>query len=86
MFRKDYETAELAAELRSAIGVDPAILALQTGVGANCIKAYQRKLGLRKITGGSGKSFSPVSRRAPCRSSSSFPKARLSRSGAAARE
>lgn len=45
-----YETPELAALLREAQGVDPAMLAAHTGVCAPLIRAYQRKLGLRPIS------------------------------------
>jgi len=52
MFRPAYQTPELEAYLRSAPDVDPALLALDTGVGRGHIEACQRRLGLRKITGG----------------------------------
>lgn len=51
MFRPpDYQTPELAATLREAQGVDPALLAESTGTCAPQIRAYQRRLGLREIT------------------------------------
>lgn len=54
IFRPDYQTPELEARLRSAAGVDPSIIAAETGVPSHYIRAYQRKLGLRKITGNKG--------------------------------
>lgn len=51
MFHPGYQTEELAAYLHENVGVDAAILAAETGVGRGQIMAFQRKLGLRKITG-----------------------------------
>jgi hypothetical protein len=59
MFRPDYQTPELATHLRQAAGVDPAIIAADTGVPQPFIKAFQRKLGLRKITGNHRKAKKP---------------------------
>lgn len=51
MFRgASYQTDDLAVHLRDAAGVDPSIIAADTGVSEHCIRAYQRKLGLRKCT------------------------------------
>jgi hypothetical protein len=51
MFRPEYQTGELADYLRENTGVDPAILAADVGIGPGQVMAYQRKLGLRKISG-----------------------------------
>lgn len=51
MFRPDYQTPELAEQLRAATGVDPSVIAVEVGVCAPRVRAFQRKLGLRKITG-----------------------------------
>lgn len=51
MFRASYRTAQLDAFMRDTIGIDPAILTLETGLSAARIQAYQRQLGLRAITG-----------------------------------
>jgi hypothetical protein len=44
-------TAEISAHLRAAVGVDPAILSAELHISAPHVMAFQRKLGLRKITG-----------------------------------
>jgi hypothetical protein len=51
LFRPSYQTDELEDFLRENAGVEPALLAADTGVGRNHIRACQRRLGLRKITG-----------------------------------
>lgn len=51
MFSPDYQDAKTAAFLRDNKGIDSALLAVDLGVSEPCIRAYQRKLGLRKITG-----------------------------------
>lgn len=51
MFRPDYQTPELAEQLHTAAGVDPAIIAADVGIASHHVRAFQRKLGLRKITG-----------------------------------
>lgn len=51
IFRAAYQTKERDTFLRETVGVDSAILAQEMGLGRNRVEAYQRKLGLRKITG-----------------------------------
>jgi hypothetical protein len=51
LFRPAYQTEELDDFLRANRGIDSAILAAELGMSANQIKAYQRQLGLRRITG-----------------------------------
>lgn len=51
MFRPAYQNGELDAYLREHAGIDAAILAAETGLPPSHIRAFQRKLGLRKITG-----------------------------------
>jgi hypothetical protein len=54
MFKKKiYEGAELADHLADNVGIDAAILAAGIGlphVNRLAVKAYQRKLGIRKIS------------------------------------
>lgn len=50
MFRPEYQDAKTATFLRENKGIDAALLANDLGVNAPCVRAYQRKLGLRKIT------------------------------------
>ena len=51
MFRPVYQNGDLDAYLREHVGIDPAILAADLGISRRHVEAYQRKLGLRKITG-----------------------------------
>ncbi len=51
MFRPAYQTDELDAFLRQNRGVDPALLGAELGMSADRVMAYQRKIGLRRITG-----------------------------------
>lgn len=51
MFRPAYQTKAMDAFLRETVGIDPAVLAIDAGMSANRVEAYQRQLGLRKITG-----------------------------------
>lgn len=51
MFRPAYQTPELDAYLRETAAIDPSILAQDLGISAPIIRAYQRKLGVRPITG-----------------------------------
>lgn len=51
MFRTASLTPAIEAHLRASIGVDPAILSAELHISAQHIMAFQRKLGLRKITG-----------------------------------
>ncbi len=49
--RASYQTAERDALLRAAQGVDPAMLAEDMGMSQHIVRAYQRRLGVREITG-----------------------------------
>jgi hypothetical protein len=54
LFARAYESPELAKLLTENVMIDPAILAAGLKVehlGANSIAAYQRRLGVRRITG-----------------------------------
>lgn len=51
LFKQSYQTAELDKFLKETVGVDPSILAYEVHMNRQQIKAYQRKLGLRKLTG-----------------------------------
>ncbi len=51
MFRPDYQRIESDRYLIENQGVDSAIIALALGLTVPQVQAYQRKLGLRKITG-----------------------------------
>ncbi len=44
-------TPDLERKLRESAGVDPAILAGELGLCPGHIMSFQRKLGLRKLTG-----------------------------------
>lgn len=49
LFKREYESEELAKHVTENSFVDAAILAQEVGVSAPAIKAYQRRLGVRKI-------------------------------------
>lgn len=51
IFRPAYHTPENDALIRETAGVDPSILVSDLHMSAPQIQAYQRKLGVRKITG-----------------------------------
>lgn len=51
IFRSANLTPEIEAHLRGAVGVDPAILSAELRISAPHVMAFQRRLGLRKITG-----------------------------------
>jgi hypothetical protein len=54
LFARAYESPELARLLTENPTIDPAILAADLKIeslGANSIAAYQRRLGVRRITG-----------------------------------
>lgn len=51
MFRPDYQNVENDRIIRESTGVDPALLAADLGVSEVHIRAYQRRLGVREITG-----------------------------------
>lgn len=60
MFRPSYQTQELDAFLRDTVGIDPALIGIDAGMSANRVEAYQRQLGLRKITGNAPRRDSKV--------------------------
>jgi len=52
LFKREYESAELAAHIREYAFVDPAMLAAELRTAHLCaqsVAAYQRRLGIRKI-------------------------------------
>lgn len=49
LFKRDYETAELAKHVTENACIDAAILAAEVGLQVDTVKAYQRRLGVRKI-------------------------------------
>lgn len=51
LFRREYESAEMAKHVSENSFVDASILANEVGLSTDAIKAYQRRLGVRKITG-----------------------------------
>jgi hypothetical protein len=51
IFRPAYQNAENDAFIRETVGIDSALLANDLGISAVHVQAYQRKLGVRKITG-----------------------------------
>ena len=58
LFRREYESAELAKHVKENSFVDAAILAADLKVehlSAMAVEAYQRRLGVRRITGNGGK-------------------------------
>lgn len=53
LFRREYESAELAAHIRDNSFFDAAILAADLGIeslSAMSVEAYQRRLGVRPLT------------------------------------
>lgn len=55
LFKREYESPEAAAFIRENASVDPSILVADLGIGAPTIRAYQRRLGVRKLTGNAGR-------------------------------
>ena len=55
LFKLEYENPKLAAHVRENACIDPAILAVEARISAPCIRAYQRRLGVRPITGNGDK-------------------------------
>jgi len=49
LFKREYESAELAKHVSENSFVDAAMLAQEAGVSAPVVMAYQRRLGVRKI-------------------------------------
>lgn len=49
LFPREYESADLAKHVKENSFVDPAILAVEVGLTVDAVKAYQRRLGVRKI-------------------------------------
>jgi hypothetical protein len=50
MFRPSYQTPEMDKHIRETVGIDPAILAAELGWHEGQVLAYQRQLGVRRIT------------------------------------
>lgn len=51
IFKPAYQNPETDAFLRETVGVDPALLAADLGVSEIQVRAYQRRLGVRPLTG-----------------------------------
>lgn len=51
IFRPAYQNAENDRIIRDTVGIDPSILVSDLHMSTPQIQAYQRKLGVRKITG-----------------------------------
>ena len=49
LFKREYESAELAKHVSENSFVDAALLAQEVGISAPSVRAYQRRLGVRKI-------------------------------------
>lgn len=49
LFKREYESAELAKHVSENVFVDAAVLAQEVGICAPAVRAYQRRLGVRKI-------------------------------------
>lgn len=49
LFKREYETAEVAKHITENSFVDPTMLAADLGLHQMSVKAYQRRLGVRKI-------------------------------------
>jgi hypothetical protein len=49
--RKNWRTKKRDEFLRENVGIDPAILADGLGVSERFVISYQRKLGIRRLTG-----------------------------------
>jgi hypothetical protein len=48
--RPQYRTAKFDKFLRENVGVDPTLLAQEMKISVSCVLAYQRHLGLRRLT------------------------------------
>lgn len=53
IFRPAYQNAENDKVIRETVGIDSALVANDLGINTFQVQAYQRKLGVRKITGNS---------------------------------
>jgi hypothetical protein len=51
LFKREYESAELAKHVKENSFVDAAILAAEIGLTPNSVMAYQRRLGVRQLSG-----------------------------------
>lgn len=51
IFRPAYQNPENDRLIRETVGIDPALLVSDLHISVPQIQAYQRKLGVRKITG-----------------------------------
>ena len=49
--RRKYETPEIEAYVRANIGVCPSLLAVELGMHEQQVMAYQRRIGVRQLTG-----------------------------------
>lgn len=49
LFPREYESQELAKHLTENSFIDAALLASEVGLSTDAIRAYQRRLGVRKI-------------------------------------
>ena len=54
-WKHEQETSKRNEVIRETAGVDPSILVADIGLSAPHIRAYQRRLGVRKITGNPAK-------------------------------
>ena len=49
LFPREYESQNLAKHVKENAFIDAAILATEVGLSTDAVKAYQRRLGVRKI-------------------------------------
>lgn len=59
IFKPAYQNPETDAFLRETVGVDAAILVADLHINASQIHAYQRRLGIRKLTGNAPRKTRP---------------------------
>lgn len=55
MFKRAYESTKLSEHIKACVGVDPSIISADLKIGHLnpwAVEAYQRRLGVRPITGG----------------------------------
>ena len=52
LFKRQYESPEVEAMVRENSCVDASLLALELHISWSSVCAYQRRLGVRKISGG----------------------------------
>jgi hypothetical protein len=51
IFRERHMTREIEAGLRERDGLETSLIAAELGINSRRVRAYQRRLGLRKFTG-----------------------------------